>query len=151
MNFATLKHKPLNIAVNSQPHVLLLTWIQVSVLQLRHLTWVLLKKWVYRYRHTHTHTTEAQNSCYFLKCSSYTYSRHWSWQEQGCVSARVIPSKVRHQKSSTTQISLVIQIVKTITLVSSNSLWSLSALVFSKSRLCSSSLMRACSSLVCVC
>lgn len=38
-----------------------------------------------------------------------------------------------------------------ITLVSSNSLWSFSALVFSKSRLCSSSFMWACSSLVCVC
>lgn len=94
----------------------------------------------------HTHPPgKLKINANFLQCSSSGYDRSKDLFQH------VSPPALCHQKSSTTQIRLVIQTGKTITLVSSNSLWSLSALVFSKSRLCSSSLMRACSSLVCVC
>lgn len=147
-NFATSKNEPLSIpfCLLTVPRATSDTDSSTDFALWRHLTWILLKKWAHVHSYTHTAPTLKSNA-HFYKCCSYRRFVAGARSLSACVT----PGRLRHQKSSTIQISLVIEIVKTITLVSSNSLWSLSALVFSKSRLCSSSLMRACSSLVCVC
>lgn len=126
------------LSVTSSCHL----WIQGLLLQCEDILPEFLNE---PHVQAHKHTPGKLNINLIFYSSSFGYGRSKDLFQH------VSPPALCHQKSSTTQIRLVIQTGKTITLVSSNSLWSLSALVFSKSRLCSSSLMRACSSLVCVC